>query len=69
MNLFTCGGCGKKIKTKRYNAVLCLKCIAGKEKPISLDEIAAAIKNPRYRFEERVKARMDKGEKKAMRSR
>lgn len=65
MNVFKCGGCGKKVKTKRYNAVLCLKCIAGKEKPISSAEIEAAIQNPRYRFEERVQNLIRKGEKKA----
>jgi hypothetical protein len=66
MNIFTCGGCGKKVKTQRYNAVLCLKCIAGKEKPISSAEIEAAIRNPRYRFEERVQNLIRKGEKKAL---
>ena len=58
---FKCGGCGKIVKTSRHNAVLCLKCIAQKTPPpVSDAEIQAAIHNPRYRFEERVKARMDK---------
>ena len=61
---FICGGCGKKLTTERMNPLMCLKCIAKmvrKEAPVSESEIAAAIANPRYRFEERVQKMVDKG--------
>ncbi len=63
---FKCGGCGKKFSTERINPVLCLKCIAKKgPPPVTRAEVESAVLNPRYRFEERVKQRMQKGEKRA----
>lgn len=61
---FLCGMCGKRYSTERLNPVLCVKCIAKMprhEAPVSDYEIASAIRNPRYRFEERVQDMMKKG--------